>query len=93
LCTEVKRRWNLRHQVNLQLLRRLDQIEGLSGFTGQPGFIGIRKGNVGTTPTLPCEESLRKGRVSDEDYDGAAEDEGFGDDVEKMMNFIESIVN
>ena len=58
----------------------------------QHHFIGIHKDGVSTTPACP-----RKGTVilniSDEDHDSAAADEVFGDDVERMMDFIESIVD
>ena len=59
---------------------------------GQWGFIGIHKDGVSTTPACPHAEMVIL-NVSDEDHDSAAADEVFGDDVERMMDFIESIVD
>ena len=93
LCREVQLRWKRRQGVNGQLLRQLDQIEHLSGFTGRRRFVGVRQGGQGTAAppiSIPLGESVTN-IISNED-DVAANDEEFNGDVERLNEFVQSIV-
>ena len=65
------------------------------GFTGRRGFIGVHKGTITVTPTLLHEGlGIPVARVvPDEDHDSAADDEVFSNNIEKMTEFMESIVD
>ena len=96
LCREVQQRWKLCQGVNRQLLQQLDQVEHLSGFMGQHGFVGVRQGGQSTrapssTLILSGESTDAANIISNED-DVAASGKEFNGDVERLMEFIHSIV-